>query len=97
MLAIVWTYEVLPECIADFERAYASDGDWAALFSKHEGFLGVQLFRGRAGLYLTVDNWRSEEDFEAFLAQQRPAYEALDRSTEGWSRAERLVGRFCPI
>ncbi len=94
MFAIFWTYEVKPEHASDFERTYARDGEWAALFAKSDGFLGVQLFRGSAGTYLTIDRWRSEQDFEAFMAGHRAAYEALDRSTEGWTKAERLVGRF---
>ena len=94
MFAIVWTYDVKPEHVADFERTYASDGEWAVLFSNSEGFHGVELFRGAGGTYLTVDNWRSEGDFEAFLNQHRAAYDALDRSTEGWTDAEHLIGRF---
>ena len=96
MLAIVWTYDVKPEHAADFERTYASDGDWAVLFSRSAGFLGVELFRGAAGTYLTIDRWRSEGDFEAFLTDHRAAYDALDRSTEGWTNAEQLIGRFSP-
>ena len=94
MVAIVWTYEVKHEYFTAFEQAYAPDGAWAVLFSKSEGFLGVQLFRGNAGIYMTIDSWRSEQDFEAFLAEHVLAYEALDHLTEGWTTSEQLVGRF---
>jgi hypothetical protein len=41
---------------------------------------------------MTIDRWRSVADFEAFLAAWRADYEALDRSTEGWTIEEERIG-----
>ena len=42
--------------------------------------------------YLTIDRWRSEEDFADFMAARRADYEALDAATEGWTEEEAKLG-----
>jgi hypothetical protein len=42
--------------------------------------------------YLTIDRWRSEADFTAFLAEHRADYDALDAATEGWTEEEVRLG-----
>ena len=92
MIAILWTYDVRPEAVEAFERAYGAAGDWAMLFGRAEGFEGTELLRGPGNAYLTIDRWRSGEDFEAFMASARAEYEAMDRATEGLTLAERRLG-----
>ena len=92
MIAILWTYEVRPEAVAAFERAYGPDGDWAALFRRAAGYLGTELLRGPGTTYLTIDRWRAAADFDAFMAANRAEYDALDRATQGWTTEERKLG-----
>ncbi len=92
MIAILWTYDVLPEAAEEFERAYGAAGDWAALFRRFEGYSGTELLRGPGNAYLTIDRWRSREDFDAFMAAAGADYEALDRSTGRLTLAERRLG-----
>ena len=92
MLAILWRYQVRPEALAAFDRAYGPDGDWALLFGRAEGYLGTELYRGPGGARLTIDRWRGEADFDAFMSAHRVDYEALDRATEGWTLEERRLG-----
>jgi len=92
MIAILWSYEVRPEARDAFERAYGLEGDWAALFGRAAGYLGTELLRGAGNAYLTIDRWRGEADFEAFMAAHRADYQALDRATEGWTTEERRLG-----
>jgi len=92
MIAILWSYRVRPGAAEDFERVYGPAGDWAALFSRAEGWLGTELYRGPGDSWLTVDRWRSEAAFEAFMAAHRVDYEALDRATEGWTIEELRLG-----
>jgi len=94
MIAILWRYEVRPERVADFERTYRTDGDWAQLFAKAAGYLGTELLREREDIYLTIDRWRAREDFDAFLAAHRQAYDALDKVCDGWTIAETRLGLF---
>jgi heme-degrading monooxygenase HmoA len=92
MIAILWSYEVRPAALVDFDRAYGPDGDWALLFRRGEGYLGTELFRGPGGARLTLDRWRSRADFEAFMEAHGADYSALDRATEGWTIEERRLG-----
>jgi hypothetical protein len=64
-----------------FAVAYGPDGDWARLFARSGGFLGTELYRDAGGgaRFVTVDRWRGEADWTAFLAREAEAYRALDR------------------
>jgi heme-degrading monooxygenase HmoA len=94
MIALIWRYEVLEEARAAFEAAYAPTGAWAELFARGEGFRGTELFRAEDGSYLTLDIWRTRDDFEAFIAANRADYDALDRGTEAWTSAEHRIGEY---
>ena len=92
MLVILWRYEVRERDA--FRRFYGPEGEWARLFGRADGFLGVELLEGRDGCFVTIDRWRSERDFEAFFAAHRDAYEALDRAAEALTISEERIGRF---
>ena len=94
MIALIWRYEVRDEARPAFEETYGPTGAWAKLFNRAEGFRGTELLRAGDGSYLTMDIWRTREDFEAFLAAHRADYEALDHSTESWTTAEHRIGEY---
>ena len=95
MYVIVWEFEPKAGQEREFERAYAADGDWAALFQRSPEFRGTELLRPVAGRrYLTIDRWTSAEAFVAFRDRWQADYEALDRSCERLTEREVLVGRF---
>ena len=94
MIAILWRYDVRPERIVDFERTYAANGDWAKLFAKAAGYLGTELLRERQGVYLTIDRWCAQGDFDSFLGAHRADYEALDKICDGWTLKEERLGVF---
>ena len=93
---MVWSFEVAPGGVAEFERAYGPDGDWARLFRRMPGYHGTELLRDvdTPGRYLTIDRWRSREDFWRFREAFRAEYVALDARCEAWTTRERLVGDF---
>jgi heme-degrading monooxygenase HmoA len=94
MILIVWRYEVDPAHDAAFRAFYRPDGDWAHLFARGEGFVGVELGREGEDSYITIDRWQSAAHFDAFLARFRHEYEALDQCAAGWTRGEEFVGRY---
>lgn len=94
MIALVWRYEVRNEHRAAFEAAYGPAGEWARLFARSGGFRGTELLRADDGSYLTLDVWRARADFDAFMAEHRADYEALDRRTEEWTRCEHQIGEY---
>lgn len=89
---IIWTYDVAPGREAAFRAAYGRDGDWAALFAKAPGFIGVELLEGAR--YATIDRWNGQAAFDAFKAEHGPAYAALDAKLAHLTLAQHLIGAF---
>ena len=94
MIAIIWRFEVVPAHRAEFEATYGPKGEWARLFARSGGFRGTELLRAADGTYVTLDVWRAKADFDAFLVEHRADYDALDRRTEAWTRAEHRLGEY---
>ena len=94
MIALIWRYEVHEAHRAEFEAAYGPKGDWAQLFARSGGYRGTELMKAEDGSYLTLDVWRAAADVDAFLAEHRVDYEALDAKAEKWTRAEHRLGRY---
>lgn len=76
----LWRYRIAPGRESEFLAAYGPRGDWARLFSGGAGYLGTELLRDTAQplACVTIDRWRSEADWNAFLASRRDAYRTLD-------------------
>ena len=85
-----------PQHRAAFERAYRSDGDWAQLFRQAPGYHHTDLLRDaeRPDVYLTLDHWRSPEDYVSGMAVLAPVYQDLDRRCEEYTSGERKLGNF---
>jgi len=94
MIALIWRYEVKEEARAAFESAYGPVGAWAQLFARSEGFRGTELLRADDGSYLTLDVWRDQAAVDDFMAEHGADYQALDSSTEGWTRSEHRIGAY---
>ncbi|HEU5171082.1 MAG TPA: antibiotic biosynthesis monooxygenase family protein [Gemmatimonadales bacterium] len=90
---IVWRYEVRPECLSAFARAYGARGDWVELFRRDDAYLGTELFRsaGDPLAWATVDTWASRAAYEAFRRRWADDYAAIDARCEGLTTAERLL------
>lgn len=96
MYTILWEFTVPSKRRGEFEQAYAANGPWAELFTRADGFIGVQLLRctEQDGRYLTVDQWRSGADFLAFQQDFGAEYAALDRRLAGIAEVETRIGAF---
>ncbi|MCP4203160.1 MAG: hypothetical protein GY769_14655 [bacterium] len=97
--AYIWEYRVRPEAAVEFERAYGSEGVWAELFRRHEGYVRTELHKDlkRPAWYLTIDYWRSKEDCEDFRGCFASDFEALDRECERLTVEERYFGEFSRV
>jgi heme-degrading monooxygenase HmoA len=95
----VWEYRVRAEAAAAFEAAYCATGDWARLFRAHEGYERTELLRSDVDpqRYLTIDHWRSREDYERFRASAASAFEALDAACGELTESESHRGDFTPV
>ena len=96
MYRIIWAYAVKPATEAEFARIYCRDGEWAQLFRKAEGYEGTSLLRDmdEAGRYVTIDRWRSRDDFEQFRETFKGEYRALDARCDALTDREQMVGDF---
>jgi heme-degrading monooxygenase HmoA len=90
---IVWTYDVPLHATDHFIAAYGPDGDWAQLFAKGAGFLGVELYR-EGQTFLTLDRWLSEAAFNAFQAAFGAHYQALDTKLAHLTSSQARIGAF---
>jgi len=98
MYAIIWEFRPADGRREEFEAAYGRDGEWARLFSRADGYLGTDLVRDTADAtrYLTIDRWRSRQDYDAFRARFAAEYEELDAACEQLTSPEALIGLFTP-
>jgi heme-degrading monooxygenase HmoA len=96
MYVVIWEYQLKADHVVDFETIYASNGTWAELFRKDEGYLGTELLRDlyHAQRYITIDRWVSSRAYETFLAQWHGEYEALDAYCKGLTEQEALLGKW---
>ena len=96
MRVILWRFKVQSGKEGEFEKAYGPGGAWDVLFRRGEGFLGTELLRpaGSTRDYVTIDRWRSEDAFEAFLRDHKAAYTTLDAQLESLTVRESPVGTF---
>jgi heme-degrading monooxygenase HmoA len=78
---------------AEFLAAYGSEGVWAKLFRRFEGFLGTELtaLSDQPGWYRTTDRWASEAAYHAFRQSFAADYEALDLACQSLTTIERPI------
>jgi heme-degrading monooxygenase HmoA len=98
MYVIVWEFVVRPEKVGEFVAAYKSDGAWARLFAKADGYIGTELLRstdsGQATTFVTIDRWKTAEDFTRFQKRFGAEYRRLDTQLEDLTSGERKLGSF---
>ena len=96
MFVVVWRFEVAEDKIVAFESAYGPNGPWGELFHRSPHYLGTELLRDAyvPGCYLTIDRWKSEEEFRAFRRELDQQYETLDRECGALTSKEERVGAY---
>jgi len=99
MFVVVWEFTILPDHRAEFERAYGPGGDWARLFRRAPGYVETVLLHDtdRPDVYLTIDRWRTPNDFTAGMASLGPDYHALDEACSRLTVKERKLGGYTEV
>lgn len=99
MYIIVWEYQVKKEKQFKFEEVYSPIGVWAKLFKKSNGYVGIELLRDNANpqRYLTLDKWKSKEEYEIFLSKWELDYKTLDERCDELTLNETLIGEWNTI
>lgn len=98
MYTVVWSYEVRAEHVERFIEAYRPGGLWARLFHRGEGYMGSDLYRSTEAptTFLTIDRWRSREQFTDFMVKFRENYAGLDAKCDDWTVSEQRLGEIEP-
>lgn len=98
MYVIVWEFVVRPEKVTEFVAAYKSDGAWAKLFAQADGYVGTELLRStdsdQAATFVTIDRWKTADNFTRFQERFASEYRLLDTQLEGLTSRERKLGSF---
>jgi quinol monooxygenase YgiN len=96
MHIIIWEFAVKEEHIQDFISAYRSNGDWATLFQRAQGYLGTELLRSshEPNIFLTVDRWESASCYDRFQERFGAEYKKLDAQLENYTSSEKKIDVF---
>jgi heme-degrading monooxygenase HmoA len=94
VIAIVFSYEV--RAVAEFERAYGAEGEWAQFFKQGPGYIGTELLRDveNPGRYFVIDRWESADAYNAFAAGHRDEYMRRVDDTRFYYDVELRFGTF---
>src|SRR5215470_13656607 len=93
---IVWEFRINPQTETEFVRHYGPDGSWAQFFRRGQGYIRTELVRDVADplRFLTLDYWKSEDEFKSFHEQNLAEYKRLDKEFEGLTEQETRLGVF---
>ena len=93
---IVWEFRVRPGKEKDFVEKYDPRGIWVQFFLRGQGYIRTELVRDVAGpqRFLTLDYWRSEDEFTTFREQNLAEYERMDKEFAGLTEQETRLGAF---
>jgi len=96
MHVIIWEFGVREERVLEFVSACSSDGDWAKLFGRADGYLETELLRSSqaSNVFVTIDRWENASCFENFQEQFGSEYKKLDAAFEGYTWSEKKLGVF---
>ena len=92
----VWEFRVAPGREREFLAAYGPSGAWALLFRMAAGYVETLLLQDQSspGRFITIDRWSSQAARDAFLAEFRADYDALDRACEALTEEESDLGSY---
>lgn len=94
--AIVWEFHVRAGAEPQFERVYGARGDWAEFFRRASGYIGTELVHDEKNScrYVTIDLWRSRQEYDAFRQRYADEYRQIDQRCEQMTEAEQALGSF---
>ncbi|HEY6351908.1 MAG TPA: antibiotic biosynthesis monooxygenase family protein [Candidatus Angelobacter sp.] len=95
---IVWEFRARPGAEAEFVEKYGPEGTWARFFRQSDGYIRTELVRDVTveGRFLTLDYWKTEEEFIQFRKEHLAEYERLDKELESLTERETRLGVVVP-
>ena len=93
---IVWAFRVRQGKEQKFLELYGPEGFWTEFFRGSGSYIRTELARDVIDdrRFLTLDYWKSEEEFIEFHKQSLAGYERLDKECEELTEQETRLGAF---
>ncbi len=92
----IWEFHIDPDQESEFLEHYGRDGSWQKLFRQAPGYIETLMLHDRDAplRYITIDRWRSLDDYEAFRRNFAKEYARLDRQCEALTTRETPLGEY---
>jgi quinol monooxygenase YgiN len=96
MYSYVWEFHVHPDHSAEFESSYGVKGEWVNLFKQHPAYIRTELLKDQNDplRFLTIDTWKSREQYLSFREELRKEFNAIDIKCEAFTIKEQFLGDF---
>ncbi len=96
MIQVIWEYKVKPEKASEFEAAYGKEGEWSRFFKQSKAFKGSELIVKdlENHVYMTIDKWKSIEQYDQFMQQNMKEYKRLDQKLAAYTILKEEIGIF---
>lgn len=93
MFQVIWELKVKFKERDKFEAFYDTKGEWVKFFSKSPNYEGTEVLESGEGdgTFLVIDDWASEEAFQAFIQANKPAYDQLEEKAKSASRTKKRI------
>lgn len=93
MAQLIWELKVKFKEREKFEKFYGPKGEWEKFFRKCPDYEGSEILGNNEGdgLFLLIDEWKSEDAFDAFIKSKKPEYDALEEKAKAASRTKNRI------
>lgn len=93
MFQVIWELKVKFKERDKFEVFYDAKGEWVKFFSKSPDYEGTEVLESGEGdgTFLVIDEWASEEAFQAFIQANKLAYDQLEEKAKSASRTKKRI------
>ncbi|MGE5427827.1 MAG: antibiotic biosynthesis monooxygenase family protein [Methylococcaceae bacterium] len=93
MYKVFWELKVKYKDRDKMEHFYEPRGEWVKFFSKAKGYEGTEVLESGEGdnTFLVIDEWQSEEDFNACIQSRKADFTLLEEKANAVSRTRKRI------
>lgn len=93
MYQVIWELRVKFKDREKFDHFYDPKGEWVKFFSKADGYQGTEVLESGDGdnTFLVIDEWESEEAFNACIQSRKADFTLLEEKANAASRTRKRI------
>lgn len=93
MFQVIWELQVKFKDKDKFEKFYDPKGEWVRFFQKAKGYEGTEVLESGEGdnTFLVIDEWESEEAFNACIQSRKADFALLEEKANVASRTRKRI------